>query len=180
MRTLERDFDASRAPVQRPVSGQYCGDSAEDDQGDQAVVSNLKFGADGSITGDGIDGVDGIYARRAAGPADRCAWIERYGDGFEVAVDWHGWRAEWRHLHPVLLVARHFWVRGPQAADGRVTDSCVFSSRQCLRQRDLRHCMLRSSPTHYADLYYTADSRPHAVDATTTWRQQVADRARVF
>ena len=69
MRTLEEDFDASRAPVQRPVSGQYCGDSAEDDQGDQAVVSNLKFGADGSITGDGIDGVDGAYTLPAAGRA---------------------------------------------------------------------------------------------------------------
>ena len=86
MRTLERDFDASRAPVQRPVSGQYCGDSAEDDQGDQAVVSNLKFGADGSITGDGIDGVDGAYTLSGRWAGDRCAWIERYGDGFEVAV----------------------------------------------------------------------------------------------
>ena len=57
MRTLEKDFDASKAAVQRPVSGQYCGDSAEDDKGDQAVVSNLSFGADGSVTGDGVDGV---------------------------------------------------------------------------------------------------------------------------
>ena len=86
MRTLEKDFDASRAPVQRPVSGQYCGDSAEDDQGDQAVVSNLKFGADGSITGDGIDGVDGAYTLSGRWAGDRCAWIERYRDGFEVAV----------------------------------------------------------------------------------------------
>ena len=60
MRTLEKNFDAGRAAVQRPVSGQYTGDSNEDDQGDQAVVSNLKFGADGSITGDGVD-VDGAY-----------------------------------------------------------------------------------------------------------------------
>ena len=51
MRKLESDFDASRAPVQRPVSGQYTGDSNEDDKGDQAVVSNLKFGADGSVPG---------------------------------------------------------------------------------------------------------------------------------
>ena len=86
MRTLEKDFDASRAPVQRPVSGQYCGDSAEDDQGDQAVVSNLKFGADGSVTGDGIDGVDGAYTLSGRWSGDRCAWIERYRDGFEVAV----------------------------------------------------------------------------------------------
>ena len=86
MRTLEKDFDASKAPVQRPVSGQYCGDSAEDDKGDQAVVSNLSFGPDGSITGDGIDGVDGRYTLAGRWSGNRCAWIERYGDGFEVAV----------------------------------------------------------------------------------------------
>ena len=86
MRTLEKDFDASRAPVQRPVSGQYCGDSAEDDKGDQAVVSNFRFGVDGSITGDGIDAVDGTYTLAGRWAGDRCAWIERYGDGFEVAV----------------------------------------------------------------------------------------------
>ena len=85
MRKLESDFDPSRAPVQRPVSGQYCGDSAEDDKGDQAVVSNLKFGADGSVTGDGID-VDGTYTLAGRWAGSRCAWIERYGDGFEVAV----------------------------------------------------------------------------------------------
>jgi len=86
MRTLEKDFDPSRAPVQRPVSGQYCGDSAEDDKGDQAVVSNLKFGVDGSITGDGVDGIDGTYTLAGRWAGDRCAWIERYRDGFEVAV----------------------------------------------------------------------------------------------
>ena len=86
MRTLEKDFDASKAAVQRPVSGQYTGDSAEDDQGNQAVVSNLKFGVDGSITGDGIDGVDGAYTLAGRWAGDRCAWVERYCDGFEVAV----------------------------------------------------------------------------------------------
>ena len=86
MRTLEKDFDPSRAPVQRPVSGQYTGDSNEDDKGDQAVVSNLSFGVDGSITGDGIDGTDGTYTLAGRWAGDRCAWIERYGDGFEVAV----------------------------------------------------------------------------------------------
>ena len=86
MRKLESDFDPSRAPVQRPVSGQYCGDSAEDDEGDQAVVSNLEFGVDGSITGDGVDGVDGTYTLAGRWSGDRCAWIERYRDGFEVAV----------------------------------------------------------------------------------------------
>ena len=86
MRTLEKDFDASKAAVQRPMSGQYTGDSAEDDEGDQAVVSNLSFGPDGSITGDGIDCVDGSYTLAGRWAGDRCAWIERYRDGFEVAV----------------------------------------------------------------------------------------------
>ena len=86
MRTLERDFDASKAAVQRPVSGQYCGDSTEDDKGDQAVVSNLSFGVDGSVIGDGVDGTDGTYTLAGRWAGDRCAWIERYRDGFEVAV----------------------------------------------------------------------------------------------
>ena len=60
-------------------------DIQHDDQGDQAVVSNLKFGADGSITGDGVD-VDGAYTLSGRWSGDRCAWIERYRDGFEVAV----------------------------------------------------------------------------------------------
>ena len=86
MRTLEKDFDPIKAPVQRPVSGQYCGDSAEVDEGDQAVVSNLSFGVDGSVTGDGVDGVDGAYTLAGRWAGDRCAWVERYRDGFEVAV----------------------------------------------------------------------------------------------
>ena len=88
MRTLESEFDASTAAaVRRPVSGQYTGDSAEDDKGDQAVVSNLRFAEDGSITGDGMDGVDGAHTLSSGRwTGDRCAWIERYSDGFEVAV----------------------------------------------------------------------------------------------
>jgi hypothetical protein len=86
MRTLEQDFDSTKAAVQRPVSGQYTGESAEDDQGDQAVVSNLRFAEDGSLKGDGIDGVDGAYTLSGRWSFDRCAWIERYSDGFEVAV----------------------------------------------------------------------------------------------
>merc|ERR1711924_533926 len=69
MRTLEKDFDASKAAVQRPVSGQYCGDSAEDDDGNQAVVSNLSFGPDGSITGDASTASTAGTRSPAAGPA---------------------------------------------------------------------------------------------------------------
>ena len=82
--TLERDFDAR----QRPVSGQYCGDSVESDKGNQDVVSNLRFLSDGSVRGDGVDGVDGKYTLAGRWSGSRCAWIERYA-GFEVAVD--GW-----------------------------------------------------------------------------------------
>ena len=82
-RTLERDFDAS---VPRPVSGQYCGDSVESDKGDQDVVTSLRFLSDGSVRGDGVDGKDGTYTLAGRWAGDRCAWIERYGDGFEVAV----------------------------------------------------------------------------------------------
>ena len=92
MRTLEKDFDASRAPVQRPVSGQYTGRFAEDDKGDQAVVSNLKFGADGSITGDGIDGIDGAYtlSGRWAATAARGSSATRTASRSPSLVLWSG------------------------------------------------------------------------------------------
>jgi len=81
-RTLERDFDAS---VQRPVSGRYEGASVEDAGWDQTVVSDLHFGADGSLTGAGVDGKDGRYSLAGRWSGDRCAWLERY-QNFEVAV----------------------------------------------------------------------------------------------
>ena len=81
-RTLGRDFDG----MQRPVSGQYCGDSVESDKGDQDVVSNLRFLSDGSVRGDGVDGKDGTYSLAGRWSGSRCAWIERYA-GFEVVVN---------------------------------------------------------------------------------------------
>ena len=83
-RTLERDFDGR----QRPVSGQYCGDSVESDKGDQDVVTRLRFLSDGSVRGDGVDGKDGTYTLAGRWSGGRCAWIERYA-GFEVVVN--GW-----------------------------------------------------------------------------------------
>jgi hypothetical protein len=83
-RALERDFDG----MQRPVSGQYCGDSVESDKGDQDVVSHLRFLSDGSVRGDGVDGVGGTYTLAGRWSGSRCAWVERYA-GFEVVV--HGW-----------------------------------------------------------------------------------------
>merc|ERR1711924_363830 len=78
----ERDFDGR----QRPVSGQYCGDSVESDRGDQDVVTSLRFLSDGSVRGDGIDGKDGTYTLAGRWAGDRCAWIETY-KSLEVVVD---------------------------------------------------------------------------------------------
>ena len=82
--TLERDFNGR----QRPVSGQYCGDSVESDKGDQDVVTSLRFLSDGSVRGDGVDGKDGTYTLAGRWSGGRCAWIETY-KSFEVVVD--GW-----------------------------------------------------------------------------------------
>lgn len=80
--------------IQAPASGRYEGDSAEDDDGDQAVMTHLTFEKDGRIRGWGKDGVDGSYAIKEGrwcsaedgiGGA-RVAWIESYDDGFEVAL----------------------------------------------------------------------------------------------
>lgn len=108
MRTLEKELaaveDSLVAQIGRPANGRYTGESAEDDAGDQAVATNLRFGADGTIRGSGYDGVDGSYSiqkgrwapTRASGasalssafptePA-RVAWIEEYEEGFSVAL----------------------------------------------------------------------------------------------
>lgn len=82
------------AAIQTPLSGSYVGTSAEDDDGDQSVATHLTFGKDGRVSGWGIDGVDGAYvieegrwATRAAKlGGGRVAWIEKYDDGFEVAL----------------------------------------------------------------------------------------------
>ena len=80
-RAIERDFDG----MQRPVSGQYCGDSVESDKGNQDVVTNLRFLSDGSVRGDGFDGVDGAYTLAGRWAGGRCAWLETY-KSFEVVV----------------------------------------------------------------------------------------------
>jgi len=96
MRELVAEFDATDplvGAIQVPASGRYAGDSAEDDDGDQHVVTTLSFGKDGSVRGWGEDGVDGKYTvdGRWSSGADttggsRVAWIETYDDGFEVAL----------------------------------------------------------------------------------------------
>mmetsp|Transcript_17945 Transcript_17945/g.53394 ORF Transcript_17945/g.53394 Transcript_17945/m.53394 type:complete len:269 (+) Transcript_17945:204-1010(+) len=89
MRTLRdeiQETDATKAAIARPVSGQFVGASDEDDKGNQGVVTNLEFRADGSVAGSGQDEVDGAYSLSGRWAGDRCAWIEKYDDGFEVAV----------------------------------------------------------------------------------------------
>lgn len=84
---LARVDDPLVAAIERPPSGAYVGESAEDDDGDQAVSTKLTFGLDGSIVGEGHDGVDGDYAiREGRWAAKRVAWIETYDEGFSVAL----------------------------------------------------------------------------------------------
>lgn len=91
-----------------PPSGDYWGSSDESDEGDQAVRTTIKFKPDGTVTGRGSDGVDGAYritrGRWGVAPGARwvgergekslrgdegkvtLAWIEKYDEGFSVAV----------------------------------------------------------------------------------------------
>jgi len=94
---LKAEHDANdplAVAIQTPLSGEYVGASAEDDDGDQDVATHLTFHKDGTVSGWGHDGVDGPYtlvggrwstnAERLGG--GRVAWIEKYDDGFEVAL----------------------------------------------------------------------------------------------
>ena len=79
--------DPLLATIERPADGDYVGESAEDDDGDQAVRTTLTFGRDGIVSGSGFDGVDGAYVvsyGRWAGK--RVAWIETYDEGFTVVL----------------------------------------------------------------------------------------------
>lgn len=101
MRELKAEYDATDTlitAIQAPTSGVYKGRSAEDDDGDQDVTTELTFHKDGRITGWGVDAVDGRYSIKegrwstsgTSGGA-RVAWIESYGGfggshSFEVAL----------------------------------------------------------------------------------------------
>lgn len=90
MRTMEADHAAADelvTAIERPVDGVYTGESAEDDAGDQAVRTTLTFERDGRITGHGYDEADGAYQiREGRWSKNRVAWIEKYAQGFEVAL----------------------------------------------------------------------------------------------
>lgn len=103
-RALMQDLRAEHAKtdplvsaIQRPRTGRYEGRSAEDDDGDQGVVTHLNFCDDGTIDGWGEDGTDGRYIIKdgvwsttggdeTMQPGGRVAWIEKYDVGFEVAL----------------------------------------------------------------------------------------------
>lgn len=109
MKELKAEYaktDPLVSAIQRPQSGRYEGRSAEDDDGDQGVVTHLTFRDDGTIDGWGVDAVDGGYVIKEGvwsingqipTPADhgqiptpgiggRVAWVEKYDEGFEVAL----------------------------------------------------------------------------------------------
>lgn len=90
MRELEEEYAASdrlAAAIERPVDGKYEGESAEDDGGDQGVATSLTFHRDGTLSGAGDDAVDGKYSiGEGRWSAQRVAWIEKYDEGFEVAL----------------------------------------------------------------------------------------------
>merc|ERR1719274_381164 len=89
-----RTTDPLVAAIARPSDGRYEGRSAEDDDGDQSVVTHLTFLPNGTVKGWGEDGVDGRYVIKdgvwstgGEGIAGGCvAWIEKYDEGFEVAL----------------------------------------------------------------------------------------------
>jgi len=84
-------------PLAPPLSGEYWGASDESDAGDQAVRTTLTFNDGGTITGRGIDGVDGSYRitrgrwgalrDQADGAKPTVTWTEVYDEGFEVVVE---------------------------------------------------------------------------------------------
>jgi len=91
MRELKAELAGSNDPladvIERPPDGTYVGESAEDDDGDQAVETTLIFGRDGAVTGEGHDGADGAYVvSEGQWSGKRVAWLEQYDEGFTVAL----------------------------------------------------------------------------------------------
>jgi len=92
------ETDPLVSAIQQPRSGRYEGRSAEDDDGDQGVVTHLAFRRDGTVDGWGEDGEDGRYTIQEGVwsttggdetmllAGGRVAWIEKYDEGFEVAL----------------------------------------------------------------------------------------------
>lgn len=98
LKVEHEEVDPLVSAIQAPRSGRYVGRSAEDDDGDQDVVTHLTFKKDGTVEGWGDDAVDGRYSIKdgvwstSGGdatkvlPGARVAWIEQYDGGFDVAL----------------------------------------------------------------------------------------------
>lgn len=89
MQELEEEVaeDPLVAKIEKPASGVYSGETAEDDAGDQSARTTLKFDENGHVTGKGVDGVDGRYKiNTGRWSGKRVAWIEEYDEGFNVAL----------------------------------------------------------------------------------------------
>lgn len=100
MEALKAEYaitDPLVSAIHQPWSGRYKGTSAEDDDGDQDVVTHLNFRDNGTVEGWGKDSVDGYYiikdgvwsmtgGTETMRPSGRVAWIEKYDSGFEVAL----------------------------------------------------------------------------------------------
>lgn len=88
----EAAADPLVAAIERPPDGEYLGETAEDDAGDQTASATLRFGMDGALEGEGADGVDGAYTVRGRWAGQRVAWLETYqprfdeAEGFTVAL----------------------------------------------------------------------------------------------
>ena len=88
MRELEMEVAADPlvAAIERPADGTYLGETAEDDAGDQSASTTLSFDTQGLVTGTGVDGVDGAYKVDGRWSGTRVVWIEKYDEGFTVAL----------------------------------------------------------------------------------------------
>lgn len=87
LRSEVASLDPLAIAIDKPVNGDYSGETAEDDGGDQEARTTLRFGRDGRITGEGHDGVDGRYViHEGHWSQRRVAWLEKYDEGFTVAL----------------------------------------------------------------------------------------------
>lgn len=89
LKELDAELSGSVEPaIEIPADGTYRrAESAEDDGGDLAALTTLRFHREGTVTGSGHDGVDGAYKIRSGRWSKRrVAWIEEYVEGITVAL----------------------------------------------------------------------------------------------
>ena len=117
-RTLEKDFDASKAEAQGPVSGQYTGDSNEDDKGDEAVVSNSRIWRIRFYHGRRYRWIDGAYTL-----SGRWRATAARGSSSTATASRSPSLVRWSRVASLISSsarrAKALWVCGTPAADGR-------------------------------------------------------------